>query len=274
MSDKLQSVIDNLEIIRQLADQDRLYLMVLNMESEVVGYSIPENETPVLSIGELFRDPTGAVGEVLRRGVPKHNILPKDTVTNEEFEGEIVPIKEGGKVVGCIVSSYSVNSEKEMQSIVGQFHKSVKNVDDTIQNVVNGTEKIFKMLGNMNEMTSGVEEDVNEAREVVNKISGNASHSNILALNASIEAARSGEAGRGFAVVATEMGKLAKDSGESAAEIKKTLDDIIGHLGDVITSIKEANEVAKDHMQSITSIKSILKETISLSEQLDTKIRH
>lgn len=124
----------------------------------------------------------------------------------------------------------------------------------------------------MNKMTSGVEEDVNGAREVVNKISGNASHSNILALNASIEAARSGEAGRGFAVVATEMGKLAKDSGSSASEIKTTLDDIIQHLGQVIGSIKTANEVAKEHMDSISSIKKILQETITLSEQLESEM--
>ena len=121
----------------------------------------------------------------------------------------------------------------------------------------------------MDEMTFGVERDVNGTADVVNRISSNASHSNILALNASIEAARSGEAGRGFAVVATEMGKLAKDSGTSAEEIKKTLQDIIKHLSVIITSIKDANEVAKNHMDSIHSIKSILAQTISLAQQLE-----
>ena len=82
------------------------------------------------------------------------------------------------------------------------------------------------MLEEMDSMTSSVESDVHNAVEVVNKISSNASRSNILALNASIEAARSGENGRGFAVVATEMGKLANDSGSSATEIKNTLADM------------------------------------------------
>ena len=114
------------------------------------------------------------------------------------------------------------------------------------------------MLEKMNDMTTSVESDVNGASDIVNKIRQNASHSNILALNASIEAARSGEAGRGFAVVATEMGKLAKDSGSSAAEIKNTLDGIVDHLGDMISSIKDANLVAKNYMESINSIKSVL----------------
>ena len=70
-------------------------------------------------------------------------------------------------------------------------------------------------------------------------------------------------------MVATEMGKLAKDSGTSAEEIKKTLQDIIKHLSVIITSIKDANEVAKNHMDSIHSIKSILAQTISLAQQLE-----
>lgn len=272
MNQKLQSIVDNLDIIRQVGSKDRMYLMVLDKDSVIAGYSIPENETPVLSVGDAFHDPTGAAQEAMRKGIAKHNVLPKDTVTDEEFEGDIIPVKEDGKVVGCIVSSYSIKSESKMKGIAGKFRVSVKNADDTIQDVVSGTEKIFEMLNEMNKMTSGVEEDVNGAREVVNKISGNASHSNILALNASIEAARSGEAGRGFAVVATEMGKLAKDSGSSASEIKTTLDDIIQHLGQVIGSIKTANEVAKEHMDSISSIKKILQETITLSEQLESEM--
>ena len=142
-----------------------------------------------------------------------------------------------------------------------------------MQEVISGTENLVQMLEKMNDMTNSVESDVNGASDIVNKIRQNASHSNILALNASIEAARSGEAGRGFAVVATEMGKLAKDSGSSAAEIKNTLDGIVDHLGDMISSIKDANLVAKNYMESINSIKSVLAETISLADQLEKDIK-
>ncbi|MCI7792506.1 MAG: methyl-accepting chemotaxis protein [Lachnospiraceae bacterium] len=122
-------------------------------------------------------------------------------------------------------------------------------------------------------MTTGMESDVNEASDIVNKIRQNASQSNILALNASIEAARSGEAGRGFAVVATQMGKLAKDSGSSAAEIKNTLNGIVEHLGEMISSIKDANHVAKNYMESISSINSTLSETLSLANRLEEDIK-
>ena len=70
----------------------------------------------------------------------------------------------------------------------------------------------------------------------------------------------------------TEMGKLAKDSGSSAAEIKDTLDGIVDHLGDMISSIKDANHVAKNYMESINSIKSVLAETISLADRLEKDI--
>ena len=139
--------------------------------------------------------------------------------------------------------------------IANQFKLSVNQVDTSVQEVISGTENLVQMLEKMNDMTTSVESDVNGASDIVNKIRQNASHSNILALNASIEAARSGEAGRGFAVVATEMGKLAKDSGSSAAEIKDTLDGIVDHLGDMISSIKDANHVAKNYMESIKYIK-------------------
>lgn len=69
------------------------------------------------------------------------------------------------------------------------------------------------------------------------------------------------------------MGKLAKDSGSSAAEIKKTLAGIVAHLGEMIGSIKEANDVAKNYMESIESVKSILAESISLAEQLEEDMK-
>ena len=129
------------------------------------------------------------------------------------------------------------------------------------------------MLTDMKKMTSDVEQDVNKAADVVSKISSNASHSNILALNASIEAARSGEAGRGFAVVASEMGKLAKDSGSSAVEIKNTLSVITNHLKVIADSIKEAHNVTESYTNNISSIKNVLQQTITVADELEQDIK-
>lgn len=270
LNEKLQQVIDMLPVIRQLYDHD-VYLTVMDTDSVVRGYCIPDGERPKVHVGDVFDDPTGAYQSVMRTGTKKHNCLPPE-VMGESFEGEIVPIKDGTQLVGCVICTYSVGTKEQMAGTTAKFRESVRNIDDSIKDVVAGIEKLFNMLSGMNEMTSSVEGDVHNAVEVVNKISGNAARSNILALNASIEAARSGEHGRGFAVVATEMGKLAGDSGSSATEIKGTLNVITEHLGTIIASIKDANDMAKNHMESINEIQGILADVIVLAEELQNDI--
>lgn len=267
MNDKLQEIIDNLEVIRLLGDRDTV-VSVIDRDGIIRGFSMPPSIPPSLEVGSKFIDPTGAFDEVMRTGRPKHNILPKEAV-GMAMEGNLVPIKDGTEIVGCVISTYSVDDKEKIHEIATQFQKSVGEVNSSLQDIVGGLENLFDMLTEMNHMTSDIEKDVNGAAGVVNKVSGNASRSNILALNASIEAARSGEAGRGFAVVATEMGKLANESGSSASEIKKTLNVIGEHLHAIIASIKEANGVAKEHRDSINDIKEILEQTMALADQLE-----
>lgn len=271
MNERVQSVVDNLEIIKQLYDKPA-FITVIDKDGVVAGYSIPKGEKPKLNVGDVFEDPSGAFDRVIREGIRVYNYLPKE-VMGEAFEGYLVPIKDGGKVVGCLISTYPADEKEKIKSIAEQFKGSVKNIDSSVQEVISGTENLVKMLEDMNTTTASVETDVNGAADIVNNIGQNASHSNILALNASIEAARSGDAGKGFAVVADEMGKLAKDSGSCAKEIKETLSGIVNHLGEMVCSIKEANDVAKNYMESIHSIKSVLEETISLADQLEEGIK-
>ncbi|MDE6687616.1 MAG: chemotaxis protein, partial [Lachnospiraceae bacterium] len=206
------------------------------------------------------------------KGITKHNYLPKE-VMGFPVEGNLVPVKDDGKVVGCVICTYSVEGKEKVKEIATRFQESMQEIDSSVQDFVSGIETLFGMLTSMNKMTSDVEQDVNGASDVVNKISSNASHSNILALNASIEAARSGEAGRGFTVVATEMGKLAKDSGHSATEIKTTLSAIVSHLEAIMKSIKEANDVAESYMDNISSIKTVLEQTIAIANELENDVK-
>ncbi len=248
MNEKLQYIIDNLDLIRQLYNKEMI-ISVLDKDHIVQGFSLPEGIPPQMEVGSVFEDPSGVFDEVIAKGITKHNYLPKE-VMGFPIEGNLVPVKDDGQVIGCVICSYSVEGKEKVKDIAEKFQTSIQEIDSSIQNVINGIEVLFHMLTDMNKMTSEVEQDV----------------------NASIEAARSGEAGKGFSVVATEMGKLAKDSGSSAAEIKATLSAIVNHLESIMNSITEANDMAKSYMDNISSIKTVLEQTISIAGELQNDV--
>lgn len=271
MNEKLEKLIESLPIMHQLFQYDA-YITVMDKDRVVRGFSIPDGVVPQVHVGETFYDSSGALDKVLRTGNAQHNYLPKE-VMGEAFEGALFPIKDGNDVVGCIICTYSVDTKKEMASIALKFQESVNKISESLHTLVDGIENLFQLLSNMDEMANSVESDIQNAAEVVNEISNNASRSNILALNASIEAARSGTVGRGFAVVATEMGKLANDNGSSSTEIKEALNIIMGHLDTISSSIKEASNFTKEHQGNIHSINEILEEMTVLAGKLEEDIK-
>lgn len=271
MHEKIEKLIEDLPIIKQLFGNDA-FIMVVDKKGVVQGYAIPDGAAPQYRVGEIFHDPSGVLDKVLSTGMSQHNSLTRES-RGEIFEGELVPVKDGKEIVGCIISTYSIDARKEINSIALRFRESVDHINNSLHTLVNGIENLLGLLSSMNEMADSVENDVSNATEVVNKINNNASHSNILALNASIEAARSGELGRGFAVVASEMSKLAKDNGSSSKEIQDTLDGILQHLLSITSSIKEVDDFAKEQQSNITSIENVLDEMIVLAGKLEENIK-
>ncbi len=161
MNTKLQNIVDNLGIIRQLFDKE-LIISVLDENGVVLGFSLPEGLPPQAEVGSVFRDPSGTFDEVIRKGITKHNYLPKE-VMGYPVEGNLVPVKDDGKVVGCVICSYSVEGKEKVKDIAAKFQKSIQEIDNSIQDVIKGIESLFNILTTMNRMTSDVEEDVNEA---------------------------------------------------------------------------------------------------------------
>ncbi|MCQ2493499.1 MAG: methyl-accepting chemotaxis protein [Lachnospiraceae bacterium] len=271
MNSEVERCTQMLPIIRQLFGSD-VYMSVLDADGIVCGYSVPDNEAPKMKIGTKFVDPSGGFEEVMRTGKRKYNYLPKE-VMGEAFEGYLVPIKENNNVVGVLISSYSVGDRERVAEIANEFNKSSRTVDAKIEKLEDEFTNLYNMIGEIVSMTDSVVKDVVSTQKVVGTISSNASKSNILALNASIEAARCGDYGRGFAVVAKEMGALAKSSSNSTAEIKDQLAAVYKNIQSIKEAVDGTDTVAQEYNTEIKKIQEELSRMLEMANEMESSYK-
>jgi len=143
---------------------------------------------------------------------------------------ETQSLTQGMEAIGTSIESFSNNLKEQAKGALQRQARLEKSKDNSEQ----AREAMATVLSRMVE----VEKSTNLAMQILNIINEVAARTNLLAMNAAIEAAHAGDAGKGFSVVAEEIRKLAETSGENANSISQSLNTMI-------EEIQEAKAVAE-----------------------------
>lgn len=153
-----------------------------------------------------------------------------------KLDGEIVRICSSIKEVDKNTKSVNIMA----QSSNNELTELIETINTISSSFENASEKI-----------EGLGLKVSEINKITDVINGIAEETNLLSLNASIEAARSGEAGKGFAVVAEEIRKLAEQSRKSSNEINRLIKDISIETNNVVNTTHGVNKDLKEQIDII-----------------------
>ncbi|UXE61322.1 MAG: methyl-accepting chemotaxis protein [Woronichinia naegeliana WA131] len=144
---------------------------------------------------------------------------------------------------------------------------------ESVERTVAGILQIRETVSETARKVKRLAEASQEISKIVAVISQIASRTNLLALNASIQAARAGDAGRGFAIVADEVRQLADRSAKSLKEIEQIVLQIQSETGSVMTAMEEGIQQVIDVTDKSEQSKRALEDIIEVSNRINTLVR-
>lgn len=231
--------------------EEPVSVAITNREAFI--YNQPCPELPVTcNLGEPF--PEGNTPSIVVRSGEKIVREVSEKVYGIPFKSYAIPLKENGRVVGCLMIAKSITVIKNSKEAITNLSDEIEQVTAAVNEIAEGVQtssennhEVYRLMGALLEET----QKMNHILTAINKLSNS---TKILGLNASIESARAGAAGRGFSVVAKEIERLSSSTTQSAKEIGDMLGSIEVQLNNISERSKETTDT---FMQQAASLEEI-----------------
>ena len=277
-------------VTREKSANDKLQQQVIQMLTAVrpvlsgdLTVRVPVSEDAVGTIADAYNNTIQSLRKIVTQ-VQSAAVKVSETSSNSETaiatlsheaQQQFIQVTQAIERIESMVNSTQAvaANAKQVETAVQQANQTVKAGDTAMNKTVDGIMAIRETVAETSKKIKRLSESSQKISKVVSLISNFTTQTQLLALNASIEATRAGEYGRGFSVVADEVRSLSRQSAEATREIEKLVQEIQAETVEVTTAMDLGIQQVVGGTNLVNETRQQLNEIVTATAQISQLVQ-